>query len=167
MKKVLFIATASLILTGCATSASNGRYLNDPKNVCQQPVERNLTIAYEDREYWCAPKAYIKDLPKKTTLQKQQPKEIVSVPTPVLSYQITEIVFYKHDTQYDQDAVRSLLNNQSDIKLRGCRLANESSSLALGRPLRVKNFLVASGFKNKITILSDKSCIGKQAVEVN
>ena len=173
MKKLLFITISSLIVTGCATQPTHNGRLNDPSNMCEMPVERNLTVTYQDRSYWCAPKAYIQDLPKprpayyETPTKKEESTPIIVEFTEQDYFnQVNEIIFYDHDNSYDKNSLTALLNTRDNLKLRGCRLSGEQTALTLGRPLRVKNDLISSGFTYKITILSDKSCLGKKSVEV-
>lgn len=178
-KKILITIPLLFLLTGCVSGG-----LNNYRNTCETPVERDLTISYEDRAYWCAPKPFIEELPHKVPREQKATKqgnfsfryskestltnELSKSAKPgfAVTGKIKEIAFFKGDFSYDEQAIQSLSTVQEPLKLRGCRISNESTDYILGRPLRVKQELIKLGFSHKITILSDRSCIGKSVVEV-
>lgn len=164
MLKKITIAASMLVVVGCASQ--NG--VNNPRAKCQELVERDLTVMYDDRSYWCAPKEYIRNLPPKT-IKKPEPDENFGFfevkPEPVTTY-ANVVNFQFHDYKYDRNDIIAVSQIGGPISLRGCRLASEPKQLVLGRSLRVKQEIQKLGFKHKVTILNDQSCIGQQIVEV-
>lgn len=159
MKKLLIVSALMFLVVGCASRSTQ----------CKYPIERDLTVSWEERQYWCAPSEY-----KNAPVQKPQYVELESsqqnaftqynINTSTFSSGI--IRFYRHDNQYSKEDLQNILVVNKGIKLRGCRLTNESQQLNFGRALHIKNDLQRLGFNHKITILSDNRCIGSQSVEV-
>lgn len=164
MFKTIIALSSLLIITGCVTRSGN----------CTNHVERDLTVAWNERTYWCAPSSY-KNAPIKHSVQTSQSKaKFQRSAQPIVDYSVAakslhsnnNIRFYRHDTNYSKEDLNNILAITTPIKVRGCRLASEPSHLNFGRALQVRNALLALGFKHKVTILRDVSCIGEQSVEV-